>query len=67
MRLDALLIQDAREVSYRLFVDNRRLGLSRLPDFRQVATGQEAACHDPSKRKPRRQANRCVYRKPYPS
>jgi hypothetical protein len=39
----------------RLFVDGRRPSLSRLPDFRQVATGhdrQEARCHLPIKALP---------------
>jgi hypothetical protein len=33
------LLHDASEVSDRLFVDDRRLGLSRLPDFRKAAAG----------------------------
>jgi hypothetical protein len=32
-----------REVRDRLFVDGRRL--ARLPDFRQVAAGEETGCH----------------------
>jgi hypothetical protein len=35
------LFNHAREVRDRLFVDGRRLRLSRLPDFRQVAAGQD--------------------------
>jgi hypothetical protein len=44
-----------REIRDRLFVDGRRPSLSRLPDFRQVATGhdrQEARCHLPIKALP---------------
>jgi hypothetical protein len=53
----------AREVRDRLFVDGRRLSLSRLPDFRQVAAAQdcqEAGRHAASKRRPERQANRPI-------
>jgi hypothetical protein len=35
------LLNHAREIRDRLFVDGRRLGHSRLPDFRQVAVGQD--------------------------
>jgi hypothetical protein len=40
--------------------DDRRLSFSRLPDFRQVAAGQnckKTACHTPSKRDPGAHAN----------
>jgi hypothetical protein len=43
----------------RLFIDDRRLRLSRLPDFWQVAAGQdcqEARCHAASKRTRKRLA-----------
>ena len=55
---DSRLLNKARKVHNRLFVDGRLL--SRLPDDpREVSTGQdgqEAGCHVPSKRTPRRQA-----------
>jgi hypothetical protein len=35
------LLNHAREIRDRLFVDGRRLGLARLPDYRQVAAGQD--------------------------
>jgi hypothetical protein len=47
-RLALRLLDHAREVRDRLFVDGRRLRLSRLPDFRHVAAGQdreETRCH----------------------
>jgi hypothetical protein len=53
------LLDHAPEVRDRLSIDDRRLRLSRLPDFRQAA-GQdcrEAWCHDPSERKKGRQAD----------
>jgi hypothetical protein len=37
---NARLLHDGRKVGDRLFVDDRRLGLWRLPDFWQVAAGQ---------------------------
>jgi hypothetical protein len=45
---DPGLLGHAREIRDRVLVDGRRLGFSRLPDFRQVAAGQdrhEARCH----------------------
>jgi hypothetical protein len=45
---DAGLLDHAREVRDRPFIDDLRLGFFRLPDFRQVAAGQdrqEARCH----------------------
>jgi len=35
------LLDHPREVRERLFVDDRRIGLALLPDFRQVAAGQD--------------------------
>jgi hypothetical protein len=49
---DVRLLDHAREVGDRLFIDDRRLWLSSLPDFRQVAAGQdcqEARSHPPIK------------------
>jgi hypothetical protein len=45
---DSHLLDHTREVRDRLFVDDRRLRIFRLPDFRQVAAGQDrekALCH----------------------
>jgi hypothetical protein len=56
---DSRLLNHAHKVRHRLFVDGRRLRLSRLLDFGQVAAGQdcqEAGCHGPSKRSSRREA-----------
>ena len=56
---DFRLVNNARKIPDRLFVHDRRLRLSRLPDFRQVAAGQdcqETWCHAPSKRRAGRQA-----------
>lgn len=39
--LTLLLVDPAREIRDGLFVDGRRLKLSRLPDRRQVAAGQD--------------------------
>ena len=42
------MLDHAREVGDRLFIDDRGLGLRRLPDFRQVTAGQdcqETGCH----------------------
>jgi hypothetical protein len=52
---DARPLDHAREIRDRLFVEGGRLSLSRLPDFRQVAAGQdrqEARCHPPIKAVP---------------
>ncbi len=38
---DARLLDHASKIRDRLFVDNRWLGLARLPDLRQVAAGQD--------------------------
>jgi hypothetical protein len=52
---DARPLNYAREIRDRLFVEGGRPSLSRLPDFRQVAAGQdrqEARCHPPIKAVP---------------
>ena len=60
---DSRLLNNARKIRNGLFVDGRRFRLSRLPDFRQVSSGQdraEAGCYGLSKRRRERLANRPI-------